>query len=292
MRDYDKNYGYADVINRRARWGVLLIVAVVFAFAYATNAMEDGDEENPSVTVLSAELLTGRPATDGGLTAITVPPTQPPAEDQPEQAPLAVIGDTTTTVPATTTSTAPAAATSTTTTSTSSTSTTVARTTTTTRVPPPTTSTTRVPPTTSTTVSSTTTTTVRPPTTTLPPPTTTTTLPSTTTTTTVPAIDTIHIHELKGDDRGDDEEPYARIEVKVRNQDGDEQEDVQVLGRFSGGYTGIVSGTTDDKGRVRFESGTVEGDSVTFTVLNLVHTDYVYAPEENRRGPSVTVEFD
>jgi hypothetical protein len=43
---------------------------------------------------------------------------------------------------------------------------------------------------------------------------------------------------------------------------------------------------------VTFESGIVEGESVTFTVTDLSHPDYTYAPGDNRRGPSVTVEFD
>ncbi len=103
---------------------------------------------------------------------------------------------------------------------------------------------------------------------------------------------TIHIHNLKGDDKERDDDPYAKIEVQVRNDDDDNQRGVLVTGRFTGGYAGLVSATTNRKGKVVFESGTVEGDSVTFSVLSLRHPDYLYAPKDNRRGPSVTVEFD
>ncbi|NNC92602.1 MAG: hypothetical protein HKN80_08935 [Acidimicrobiia bacterium] len=102
----------------------------------------------------------------------------------------------------------------------------------------------------------------------------------------------MHIHELKGDgkDRGD--APYARIEVHIRTGDDRNLRAVVVTGRFSGGYSGLVSASTNARGKVTFESGLVTGDSVTFTVTNLVHSDYAYAPEDNRQGPSVTVEVD
>jgi hypothetical protein len=56
--------------------------------------------------------------------------------------------------------------------------------------------------------------------------------------------------------------------------------------------TGFVAGTTSNKGTVIFESGPVDADEVTFTVINLIHPEYRYEPDDNRRGPSVTVEFD
>jgi hypothetical protein len=105
-------------------------------------------------------------------------------------------------------------------------------------------------------------------------------------------VGTIHIYDLKGDDKGDDDEPYAKIEVKVRNNANRDQSGVLVVGRFNAGRPQQVSGTTDKKGKVRFESGIIASDEVTFTVVNLVLEDYAYAPEDNRRGPSVTVEFD
>ena len=78
----------------------------------------------------------------------------------------------------------------------------------------------------------------------------------------------------------------------MRNDDGEDQRGVVVTGAFSGGYRGPAVGVTGGNGRVVFESGTVVGDSVTFRVINLTHPDYVYEPEDNRRGPTVTVEFD
>ena len=131
-----------------------------------------------------------------------------------------------------------------------------------------------------------------PTTTTVPPTTTTSTTVPPKTTTTVAASGTIHIHNLKGDARGDDDDPYARIEVQVRNDDGRDQAGVLVSGRFSSGEVGAVSGTTGRRGRVIFDSGPVDTDTVTFTVTDLTHPEYRYEPDDNRRGPSVTVGFD
>lgn len=273
MRDFDSHYGYADSVNRRARWGVVITVLLVSGIALASGATGGGD--GPPVSVLSSGLANSF-RDPVGVSATTT--TSRALEIRADDTTTTVQEPTTTTQPptATTSSTRPPATTTTTrpaATTTTSTTTTVPPTTTTT------TTTTTLPPTTTTTV---------PPTTT-----TTTTVPPSTTTTTVPPIaDTVHIHDLKGDDKERDDDPYAKIEVRVRNNDSKNQRNVLVTGRFSGGYNGLVGGTTNNKGKVIFESGTVTGETVTFTVINLVHPRYVYAPDDNRRGPSVTVEFD
>jgi hypothetical protein len=104
----------------------------------------------------------------------------------------------------------------------------------------------------------------------------------------------VHIHDLKGSDKNRNGGWYARIEVQIRDQAGENQSGVLVAGRFSGAYSELVTGTTGRRGKVVFESATIGDDdpSVTFTVVGLEHPDYVYAPEDNRRGPSVTVEND
>ncbi len=105
-------------------------------------------------------------------------------------------------------------------------------------------------------------------------------------------VGTIHIHDLAGEGTEDGDGWYATIEVRVRNDAGRNQRGVVVSGRFTGGVTQLVSGSTNPRGRVTFESGPVDGASVTFTIIDLVHPDYAYAPENNRQGPSVTVEFE
>jgi hypothetical protein len=256
VRDYDSHYGYADSVNRRARWGVAIVLVLVFGLAYASSAIGGGD--TPPVSVLSLGVTGSAPAT-----LVVTPTTSTSLADGTEAAPS--IDDANPTA---------------------------LRTTKTSQLPPSTTSTTRPRATITTTQPATTTTTIPPTPTTTVPPTTTTTSTSTTTTTLPPIVGTVHIHDLKGDDKGDDDEPYAKIEVQVRNDESRNQGGVLVVGRFSAGDLRQVSAITNNKGKVTFESGIVGSDSVTFTVVDLVLEDYAYAPEDNRRGPSVNVEFD
>ena len=79
--------------------------------------------------------------------------------------------------------------------------------------------------------------------------------------------------------------------MQIRNDKGRNQRGVLVTGRFSGGLVGGVAGTTSNKGTVIFESGIVDTDSITFTVIDLVQPDYTYDPDANRAGPSITVKF-
>lgn len=269
------HYGYADAVNRRARIGVVLIVVLVVGIAWAANAV--GSDDSPPPTVLAAELIVPE-----STIAVTVTTTTLAASSSSSTLPASTTGSTstTTTLPDSTTTTTRPTTTTTRLATTTTRPTTTTSTTTTTTLPPTTTTTT-----TSTTVPPTTTTT----TTTIPPTTTTT---STTTTTLPEPLGTIHIYDLKGDDKDDDDRGnYARIEVVVRNDDDRNQRGVRVIGRFSGGYVGDVAGVTNNKGKVIFESGTVTGDTVTFRVTNLTLPGYVYAPEDNRRGPAVVVDF-
>ncbi len=279
VRDYDSQYGYADSVNRRARIGVLVVIALVVGIAWAANTVgPEGSSDSPPPTVLAGVLTSAQAAIEIAAAPTTVLADQqadipdPPSSTVPTpSSTLATPPLTTTTPPPATTTTRPA--------------------TTTTRPRTTTTTTTTLPPTTTTS----TTTTVPPTTTTTTvPPTTTTTVPPTTTTTTIPApTDTIHIHDLIGSDREDDRGPYARVEVKVRNHKGRNQGGVRVVGEFTGGYQGTVEGITNGRGKVIFESGSVDDDDdVTFHVTNMTHPDFVYAPEDNRRGPSITVEVD
>ena len=257
MRDYDSHYGFADSVNRRA-FAVLLVGGLVLGVAFAAGALR-GDEAAPEVSVLGAEVISERVE----LIDITAGPD--PAEPVP--ADRAGVDSTTTTV---------------------DTPTTPATTTTTTTTTPKPTTTTR-PPTTTTTVATTTTTTTLPPTTTT---TTTTTVPPTTTTTTPPVIPSIHIDRFRVDTRSDDEGSFADIQVRVKNDTGQRARGVLVLAEFTGGWNGLVSGTTNNRGDVVLRSGSVKGASVTLTVLDLQHPDYVYAPEQNAVEASITVSFD
>jgi hypothetical protein len=249
VRDYSSHYGYADSINRNARWGVLVVAILVVGIAYASNAT--GGDDSPPVSVLSLAVTP--------TTSTTLPAEDTRAATGVDELNPAALRTTTTSLPPTST-------------------------TSTTR-PPDTTTTTRATTTTTATVLPTTTTTV-------PPTSTTTTVPTTTTTTVSPIVGTVHIHDLKGDARGGDGERYARIEVQIRNGRDRNQRGVLVVGRFDTGEPQLVSGTTNNKGTVIFESGVVDSEAVTFTVVDLILENYAYAPEDNRRGPSVTVEFD
>ncbi|MGI9649539.1 MAG: hypothetical protein ACR2OI_13590 [Acidimicrobiia bacterium] len=260
MRDYDSHYGFADSVNRRA-FAALLVGALVLGVAFAAGALR-GEEASPDVSVLAADVISER------VELIDI--TAAPGEPNPEQA----VAPTTTTVDRPIT---PASTTSSTTSTTTLPATTTTSRPTTTTVPTTTTTTTTVPPTT---------------TTTLPPTTTTTTPPTTTTTTAPPVIASIHIDRFRVDTRSDDDGSFAEIQVRVKNDTGQRQRGVLVLAQFKGGWSGLVSGTTNNRGDVVLNSGPVEGDSVTFTVLDLQHPDYVYDPEQNTVGPSITVTFD
>jgi hypothetical protein len=133
------------------------------------------------------------------------------------------------------------------------------------------------------------TTTTRPPTTTTRPATTTTT---TTSTTVPPIIPSIHLDRLRADVKSGDGGSYAEVQVRVKNHLGQRGRGVLVLAQYEGGWSGLVSGTTNNRGDVVLASGLVEGESVTFTVLDLQHPDFVYAPEENAIEASIEIFFD
>jgi hypothetical protein len=55
-----------------------------------------------------------------------------------------------------------------------------------------------------------------------------------------------------------------------------------VYGHWSGAWTGDVSGTTGTDGKVTLSSGSVTGGGTfTFTVTNVVKTDWTYDPSKN-----------
>ena len=295
------HYGYADDVNRRARLGILTLVALSAGAAFGFGALgTEPEPPQPTVLALIAAPSTTTAETPAPPTTQARPPSfavvapTPPLDPSTPERVTNTAGTTTTsttTPPPPTTSTTQAPTTTTTarptTTSTRPTTTTTIRpTTTTTRPKPTTTTTTTLPPTTTTT----TTTTLPPTTTTTSTTTTTTTLPPTTTTTVVVEEDTAHIHRLNGRQRGGNE-PYVRFEARIRNEDNRNVRDAVVSAVISN--MGDVSATTNSRGWARFDTDEFpEGTAVTITITGISHPDYVYAPEDNVAGPSLTVTID
>lgn len=270
MRAEDRQYRHADTVNRSARLGLLVLVALVVGAAFGIAELT-GPSEPPPATILGAVITQPVPAT----TTTTAPsrlieseaPRGPEDPRAPDRSILQVATTTTTTVAPPTTQT-PAR-----------------------RAVQPVTTTTNAPATTSTTLPPTTTTTTT--TTTLSPTTTTTTIPPTTTTTTaVEPEQTIHLYRLKGSQRGSDESPFVRIEVQVRNDDGKNQRNVVVSGRFEGVYETTVTGTTNNKGKVIFETPRLSEGTLRFTITGLSHPDYAYAPSDNEAASSISFEIE
>jgi hypothetical protein len=163
--------------------------------------------------------------------------------------------DTTTTSATTTTTVAP-----TTTTLTTTTTTVPATTTTTTTVPATTTTTTTVPATT----------------------TTTTTVPATTTTTTtVPGSVGVFVADLNpgGNVVGALWEPSVQVRLALTGQGS--RRDIEVTGQWSGAFTGTVVGSTNPSGRVTLTAPAISADSLTFTVVSVAGSGYVYQPSLN-----------
>jgi hypothetical protein len=56
---------------------------------------------------------------------------------------------------------------------------------------------------------------------------------------------------------------------------------IQVSGRWTGAFTGTVSGTTNPTGKVTLTAPAISEDTLTFTILSVSHADYAYRPELN-----------
>jgi hypothetical protein len=82
----------------------------------------------------------------------------------------------------------------------------------------------------------------------------------------------------------------VRFEVRVRNQNNRNVRGAVVTAVISG--MGDVTMSTNGRGWARLTTDVVTSGSVTITVTDLLHADYIYAPENNLAGPSLTIEID
>ena len=73
----------------------------------------------------------------------------------------------------------------------------------------------------------------------------------------------------------------AEIMVKVHNSQHQELSNVKVSVEWSGASIGTESGITNNDGEVFFETGNIEGTSITLTVVNLEKEYNVYEPKSN-----------
>ena len=73
----------------------------------------------------------------------------------------------------------------------------------------------------------------------------------------------------------------AEIMVKVHNSQHQELSNVKVSVEWSGASIGTETGITNNDGEVFFETGNIEGTSITLTVVNLEKEYNVYEPKSN-----------
>ncbi len=248
-----------------------VVVLVVIGTAVVVSAMDD---DEGATAVLAAEArsvtptsVTLAPFADLIVVDIDTTTTTRDRLDEASRTPAA----TTTTIQPTTTSAPPA-----------STTTTVAATTTS----QPTTTT--LAPTTTTTTSSTTTTTIPPTTTTT---TTTTTSTTTTTTTTLPDPGVaVFLEDLSGSASSSEDGWTATVRVTIGATERINLRDATVTGAWGGAYAAIVSGQTNPRGRVSFETPFLEsGLAVAFRVVSIDHPEYPYDPALNQTSVDIII---
>ena len=279
-------YVTADTINRRARLGVVLLLA--FCAVLVGLAALGDDDRDPQVlgSAVDGSSVTMIPTPPSSTTTLLAAADDGPLAAGPGEGLVAVVEE-----PAATTTTTEAVVTTTT-----GPSTTVSPTTTT--APAATTTTTSPVATTSTTVPPTTTTTPVPPTTTTVPPTTTTTVPpttttsSTTTTTTLPDLPGLKLREFEGHDHGDEDEWEAHIKVEIRDEDDEKVRFATVLIQWSGGQTGEARLVTKKDGKIDERIGPFSAESLTFRIGGVFLDGYRYEPSLNQVADTISIEVD
>lgn len=106
---------------------------------------------------------------------------------------------------------------------------------------------------------------------------------------------TMHVCDLEGAKKVKGPNWTATVTVTVHDANHNSVSGVSVSGTWSGGYSGIVSGTTDSTGKVSFATGSMKDTTVTFTVSSLGNGSLTYDATANHdvdgdsNGTSITV---
>ena len=80
------------------------------------------------------------------------------------------------------------------------------------------------------------------------------------------------------------------ITVTITDEDGNPVSNATVDGEWSGAASGRVSGMTGSAGTIELSTDKMkDGNSVTFTVVDVTHDTLFYDPDANHNGNSITV---
>lgn len=74
-------------------------------------------------------------------------------------------------------------------------------------------------------------------------------------------------------------EPSVQVRVQLTGEGS--RRDIEVIGQWSGAFTGTVTGLTNPTGRVTLTAPAISEDTLTFRVLAVSHSDYAYQPSLN-----------
>jgi PKD repeat protein len=103
---------------------------------------------------------------------------------------------------------------------------------------------------------------------------------------------TMHLDSLQGKSISKGKKGWwkAIITVTINDEDGNPVSNATVFGEWSGAASGKVSGMTGSGGTIKFTTDKMkDGNSVTFTVVDVTHDTYSYDPDANHNGNSITV---
>jgi subtilisin family serine protease len=111
-----------------------------------------------------------------------------------------------------------------------------------------------------------------------------------------PAADGIHVGDLDGTSTASGPNWQARVVVRVHDQTESLVANAAVMGRWSGGFSGNVSCTTDGTGQCAFDTGAMpkRNAQVTFEVTGLSGTQSYqptanHDPDGDSDGRTITV---
>jgi PKD repeat protein len=103
---------------------------------------------------------------------------------------------------------------------------------------------------------------------------------------------TMHLDSLQGKSISKGKKGWwkAIITVTINDEDGNPVSNATVFGEWSGATSGKVSAMTGSGGTIKFTTDKMkDGNSVTFTVVDVTHDTLFYDPDANHNGNSITV---
>ncbi|MHC5075083.1 MAG: S8 family peptidase [Planctomycetota bacterium] len=107
-------------------------------------------------------------------------------------------------------------------------------------------------------------------------------------------VTAMHVGDLDASTKVGKRNWQATVKVIIHDEDEKKVANATVTGRWTGALTKTVSGVSDRKGKVKFNTGRIKsGNSVTFTVTDVTHTSMIYDntanhdPDGDSNGTSI-----